>query len=94
MSRYVTAWLRAERAWYQTSPFGSPVRSIIFATSLTCQKIWPSSTSSTLSDVRTVYSKKAYLPKKATPHFFPLRKGLPRQGVEGGGRRARSGPLP
>merc|ERR550514_2506345 len=55
-----TAWMSAERAWYQTSPFGSPVRSIILATSLTCQKIVPSRTSSTLSDVRTVYSKKAY----------------------------------
>ena len=55
-----TAWISAERAWYHTSPFGSPVRWIILATSLTCQKIVPSSCSSTLSEVRTVYSKKAY----------------------------------
>ena len=57
--------MSAERAWYHTSPLGSPVRSIILATSLTCQKMVPSSTSSTLSDVRTVYSKKAYCGRRS-----------------------------
>ena len=61
-----TAWMSAERAWYQTSPFGSPVRSIIRGTSTTCQKIVPSSSSSTLSLVRTLYSKKAYCARRST----------------------------
>mmetsp|Transcript_39332 Transcript_39332/g.92001 ORF Transcript_39332/g.92001 Transcript_39332/m.92001 type:complete len:319 (-) Transcript_39332:599-1555(-) len=60
-----TAWMSAERAWYQTSPFGSPVRSIMRGTSATCQKIVPSSSSSTLSDVRTLYSKKAYCARRS-----------------------------
>mmetsp|Transcript_25387 Transcript_25387/g.64679 ORF Transcript_25387/g.64679 Transcript_25387/m.64679 type:complete len:329 (+) Transcript_25387:805-1791(+) len=57
--------MSAERAWYQTSPLGSPVRSIILGTSLTCQKMLPLSSSSTLSEVRTVYSKKAYCARRS-----------------------------
>mmetsp|Transcript_2705 Transcript_2705/g.8866 ORF Transcript_2705/g.8866 Transcript_2705/m.8866 type:complete len:237 (-) Transcript_2705:731-1441(-) len=57
--------MSAERAWYQTSPFGSPVRSIMRGTSFTAQKIVPSRTSSTLSLVRTLYSKNAYCGRRS-----------------------------
>merc|ERR1719321_2089028 len=60
-----TAWMRQLRAWYQTSPLGSPVAAIILGTSSTCQKIVPSRTNSTLSAVLTLYSKNAYCARRS-----------------------------